>query len=151
MTLDPATWLISTKSTKYPETPLNSARRADIWLPRGCPDGAKNMTHTLAGEAAPVYDHARDWIQTTQWFALCNSCHYTRGRLQSVQVVRGNDNTSRTFLDNEMEQKCDVPAGIHDAGTKFWEWWPCGSQHEVGTLVTAVRANHVGQLKINIS
>ena len=25
----------------------------------------------------------------------------------------------------KMEQKCDVPAGIHDAGTKFWKWWPC--------------------------
>ena len=25
-----------------------------------------------------------------------------------------------------MEQKCDVPAGIHDAGTKFYKWWPCG-------------------------
>ena len=48
------------KSTKYTETPLNSARRAEIWLPRGCPGGAKNTTHTLAGEAAPVYDHARD-------------------------------------------------------------------------------------------
>ena len=29
-------------------------------------------------------------------------------------------------LDNEMEQKCDVPTGIHDAGTKFLKWWPCG-------------------------
>ena len=31
---------------------------------------------------------------------------------------------ARTFLDNEMEQKCDVPAGIHDAGTKFWNGGP---------------------------
>ena len=46
--------------SKYPETPLNSARRAEIWLPQGCPGGAKNMTHKLAGEAALVYDHARD-------------------------------------------------------------------------------------------
>ena len=42
--------------------------------------------------------------------------HATRRRLQSVQVVREYDNTSRTFLDNEMEQICDVPAGIHDQG-----------------------------------
>ena len=37
-------------------------------------------------------------------------------------TVRDDDNIWRTFHDNEMEQKCDVPASIHDAGTK---WWPC--------------------------
>ena len=26
--------------------------------------------------------------------------------------------TARPSLDNEMNQKCGVPAGIHDAGTK---------------------------------
>ena len=52
--------LSKSQRSKYPETPLNSTRRAEIWLPRGCPGGAKNTTHTLAGEAAPVYDHARD-------------------------------------------------------------------------------------------
>ena len=44
---------VKSKSTKYPETPLNSARRADISLPQGCSGGVKNMTHTLVGEAAP--------------------------------------------------------------------------------------------------
>ena len=33
-------------------------------------------------------------------------------------TVRDDDNISRTFHDNEMEQECDVPASIHDAGTK---------------------------------
>ena len=41
-----------------------------------------------------------------------SAIHATR----SIQVVHENGNTSHTFLDNEMEQKCDV----HDAGTKFW-------------------------------
>ena len=59
-------------------------------------------------------------IEYKQRSGLRCAFHATCGRLQSVQVVRENDNTSRTFLDNEMEQKCDVPAGIHDAGTKFW-------------------------------
>ena len=45
---------------------------------------------------------------------------------RATSVVHENDKTSRTFLDNEMEQKCDLPAGIHDAGTKFWKRWPCG-------------------------
>ena len=58
-------------------------------------------------------------IEYKQRCGLRCAIHAKRGRLQSVQVVRENDNTSRTFLDNEMEQKCDVPSGIHDVGTKF--------------------------------
>ena len=54
----PAYCVFQSQRSKYPETPLNSARRAEIWLPRGCPGGVKNTTHTLAGEAAPVNDHA---------------------------------------------------------------------------------------------
>ena len=65
-------------------------------------------------------------IDYKQHSGLHCAINATRGRLQSVQVVRENDKTSCTFLDNEMEQKCDVAAGIHDAGTKFWKWWPCG-------------------------
>ena len=55
-------------------------------------------------------------IEYKQHSGLRCAIHAMRGRLQSVQVVCENDNTSRIFLDNEMEQKCDVPAGIHNAG-----------------------------------
>ena len=53
-------------------------------------------------------------IEYKQRSGLRCAIHAPCGRLQ---VVRENDKTSHTFLDNEMEQKCDVPAGIHDAGT----------------------------------
>ena len=54
-------------SIQYPETPLNSAQRAEIWLRRGRPGGAKNTTHTLAGhvsgrsvDSAEPVTHMRD-------------------------------------------------------------------------------------------
>ena len=54
---------------------------------------AKNTARTLAGDIAPVYDHAV--YETTRCMALCNPYHY---------------------IDNKMEQKCPVLAGIQDAG-----------------------------------
>ena len=65
----------------------------------------------FCGWGCACYDHARD--EYRQLSGLRCAIHAMRGRLLSVQEVRENDKTSRSFLDNEMEQKCDVPAGIH--------------------------------------
>ena len=73
------------------------------------------MTHTLAALRVRL----RLFMITPaieQRSGLGCAIYATCGRLQSVQVVRENDNTSHTFLDKKMEQKCNVPAGIHDGG-----------------------------------
>ena len=46
------------QSSKYPETPLNSARGQVFGCLGDVPICAKNTTHTLAGYTAPVCDHA---------------------------------------------------------------------------------------------
>ena len=87
-TLQIITWIFA-QSIKYPETPLNSARRAEIWLPRGCPGGKLLRVRLRLFMIMPA-------IEYKQRSGLRCAIHATRGRLQSVQVVRENDNTSRT-------------------------------------------------------
>lgn len=40
--------------------------------------------------------------------------------------MRENNKIARTSLDDEIEQKCHEPSGIHNVGTKFCKWRPCG-------------------------
>ena len=93
-----------------------------FWLPRRCSEnlsGAKNMTHNLAGDTVPVSDHAVALIKTMQCIALCILWHLrTLAYIYNVRAWKMIKLHTPSF-----EQKCHVPAGFHDTGTKFYKWW----------------------------
>ena len=41
----------------------------------------------------------------------------------------------------QMYQLVDVPAGIHDAETKFWKWWPCDPSFQTPLASLAQHVN----------